>query len=411
MKLAVLILVFFGTVSGAWCQLPWQQVYSGVSLTNYYIIKEAGDGNVYAFSPDQSINPILLRSNSNGNQSTWASVSLPSNWSGKVRELNGFFVNGRDMYIMVHDTLWWSDNYAASWRMRSAVPYGNGSIGFIPFVNNAIFYLGGGGLYSSADQGMTWKQLSTLPAVTIIQRGAETFAFHANHVLKSSDGGAIWVKLNTTMSLLPTFDITLLSNNKFLLLNGKNVYESVDAINWSAVPTTGLPARLDVCEVMVKAPKSDSLFAIMVDVDSMKGELFFSPDAGRSWMDFSQGVSAGPEGSYALFVANGYVFCSDPSGVICRTTAPLALSAGSSITKGMSSCKVYPNPGKDRMIVEGVQESTVVQLLNIMGVPVLDVVSDDDKIELNTKAMAPGSYILQMIHKDGKKEVRQVEIQ
>ncbi|RYD55036.1 MAG: T9SS type A sorting domain-containing protein [Sphingobacteriales bacterium] len=399
MKSVPLAFVLSFVVYNALGQLPWQMVYSGSTQTNYHIIKQADNGSVYAFSPDQGGRPVLIRSNSNGDSTTWINVSLASVPLGRVKEWpDAFFASGHDMYIVASDTIWWSEDYALTWRKRSSLPFKDGKIEFIPFVNNTIFYLGSGGLYNSIDQGLTWKQLSTSPVFGMMQRGAETFAFDNNTVLKSSDGGANWIKLNSTMPASSRHRV-LLSNDRFLVFNDKAIYESSDAINWTLKPTTGLPARLDACERIVKAPKSDTLFATMVDDDSLKGEIFISPDGGISWSDFSLGIPDRPEPPYALSVANGYVFCSGPSGEIFRTNKQMALSAGIT-NKGLSGFKIYPNPTHGSLTIEGIQSGTLVQVFNIAGQQIMEIKSKGPSEVVDINSLLPGNYVLQLKHGD-----------
>ncbi|HLO72246.1 MAG TPA: T9SS type A sorting domain-containing protein [Flavipsychrobacter sp.] len=62
---------------------------------------------------------------------------------------------------------------------------------------------------------------------------------------------------------------------------------------------------------------------------------------------------------------------------------------------------VYPNPAKDRLIIEGIEKGTKIQLNDVIGRKVIDVVSASTMVELNTAHLAAGSYMLMLYKENG----------
>ncbi len=62
---------------------------------------------------------------------------------------------------------------------------------------------------------------------------------------------------------------------------------------------------------------------------------------------------------------------------------------------------VYPNPTKDRLIIEGIEKGTKIQLNDVLGRKVIDMVSASTMAELNTAHLAAGSYMLMLYKENG----------
>jgi hypothetical protein len=69
-----------------------------------------------------------------------------------------------------------------------------------------------------------------------------------------------------------------------------------------------------------------------------------------------------------------------------------------------SNIKVYPNPIGGQFYIEGAEIGTTIQLFNIVGQRVYTGIITNNKQTINTEDLEPGSYILQLIDKEGRKE-------
>jgi hypothetical protein len=89
------------------------------------------------------------------------------------------------------------------------------------------------------------------------------------------------------------------------------------------------------------------------------------------------------------------------SGTYCdhiHTTVSVPIFAAKPIIS------VYPNPISGQFFIEGAELGTRVQILNIMGQVVLEGTITDKKQQLNTGELRLGTYLLQLIDKEGRKE-------
>jgi len=63
---------------------------------------------------------------------------------------------------------------------------------------------------------------------------------------------------------------------------------------------------------------------------------------------------------------------------------------------------VYPNPVRDRLSIEGINEKTIVVLYDIAGKAVLSSTIDEKNPEIIMSDLSPGSYLLTLYQLDTK---------
>ena len=106
-------------------------------------------------------------------------------------------------------------------------------------------------------------------------------------------------------------------------------------------------------------------------------------------------ASAG--GGSDFFVAKyGYSNCSSP------------ISLEAMVVSDVPQARIYPNPTTEELFVEHAGEEATIILFNIMGQRVYSTVAHSDKEAINTRSLAPGTYILQITGKDGSRVMRNV---
>lgn len=76
-----------------------------------------------------------------------------------------------------------------------------------------------------------------------------------------------------------------------------------------------------------------------------------------------------------------------------------------------SKVRVYPNPATEQITVTGITAGTTIQVINMLGQQVQQIVSKSEQEVFKTSAMVPGSYMLQLSNYDGIKEIYRIEKQ
>jgi len=68
----------------------------------------------------------------------------------------------------------------------------------------------------------------------------------------------------------------------------------------------------------------------------------------------------------------------------------------------MENVTVYPNPVRDQLFIEGAENGTRFELINIVGQHLLSGLITDNKQSINVSNLIPGMYIIQLINANGK---------
>ena len=55
---------------------------------------------------------------------------------------------------------------------------------------------------------------------------------------------------------------------------------------------------------------------------------------------------------------------------------------------------IYPNPTSDRLIIEGIEKGTRIQLTDVLGSVVIKATATSETTELNMSHLAAGNYML-----------------
>ncbi|MBL7682393.1 MAG: T9SS type A sorting domain-containing protein, partial [Flavipsychrobacter sp.] len=64
---------------------------------------------------------------------------------------------------------------------------------------------------------------------------------------------------------------------------------------------------------------------------------------------------------------------------------------------------IYPNPAKDKLIIEGISKGTRIQLIDVLGRTVINQTATQETEVLNTNNLIPGNYILQLNTEQGER--------
>jgi photosystem II stability/assembly factor-like uncharacterized protein len=146
------------------------------------------------------------------------------------------------------------------------------------------------GIYSSSDQGKTWKGgriLGQQDFVSVRAEGSTVVAATRSSVLVSNDRGATWKQGGLPTYVVSIRSAAIASDNQIMIASREGAFRSGDGgATWEHV-VNGLPSK-DITSVSF-----DSTHKRMLATSDATGVIFESRDGGRSWQ-------RGPDSGFPL---------------------------------------------------------------------------------------------------------------
>ncbi len=146
------------------------------------------------------------------------------------------------------------------------------------------------GIYSSTDQGKTWKGgqvLGQLDFVTVRAEGATVIAATHSSVLVSNDSGSTWKMAGLPNYVVSIRGAAIVSGSQIMIASREGAFRSGDGgATWEHA-VNGLPAK-DITSVSF-----DSTHQRLLATSDATGVIFESSDGGRSWQ-------RGPDSGFPL---------------------------------------------------------------------------------------------------------------
>jgi len=183
------------------------------------------------------------------------------------------------------------------------------------------------GIYTSTDQGKTWKGgrvLGQQDFVSVRAQGESVIAATRSTVLVSNDRGATWKQAGLPTYVVSIRSAAIASDNQFVIASREGAFRSGDGgATWEHV-VNGLPAK-DITSVSF-----DLSHKRLLATSDATGVIFESKDGGRSWQ-------RGPDAGYPLrrvsVVGGRYIGATPFDGVVLQPeneNISAAADAGSS---------------------------------------------------------------------------------
>ena len=146
------------------------------------------------------------------------------------------------------------------------------------------------GIYSSTDQGKTWKGgevLAQIDFVSVRAEGSTVVAATRSSVLVSNDRGTTWKRAGVPSYVVSIRSAAIASDGQFIVASREGAFRSVDGgATWEHVGN-GLPGK-DITSVSF-----DPTHKRLLATSDAPGVIFESRDGGRSWQ-------RGPDSGFPL---------------------------------------------------------------------------------------------------------------
>lgn len=277
------ILVFLCFSFNVNAQSDWKRIYTP-SEKNKNIHHLAVIGNtIFAGTPDG-----ISRSTDNGE--TWQS----KNTGLAVSSVNHMVVNTKGIYISTPSGVHFSSDNGDTWLKLNLGSLFTTGVSYL-YCKDSLLILGGnnGEYYKSIDNGNKWDKITkviTMTSIVATRSNAGSFLIGTAGygLVRSSDDGVTWNKLDAEKYGYSTSSFTAKDSILFVVSESKGIFRSTD--NGDTWTNLGSSFKLRNIVSIVMTP------TIFTAVTLRKGdkinytEVFTSSDQGDSWTAVSKGT-------------------------------------------------------------------------------------------------------------------------
>lgn len=295
--------------------------------------------------------------------------------------------------ILENGSVLLTEDRGETWSIKTAIPSssqvgGSSQPTDVEFLNSNLGFVTSmsGKIYKTTDQGSSWTDAKTtsdaLLDLTFLD-SSTGYAASAGAVVKTSDGGATWETVNSSLSDVTSINCFTAVVCTAAVSKGTSVYVTTDG--WAAVSSVA-PSTSKI--VAVAPFTSTRLVAV-----GARGTTVVSSDAGVNW----QSISSGVEGDYVGVVAasgstayaygfggklartiNGGASWENISAPTNKTIVAVSFSSQDSGYVLTTGSKLYAtaNGGKSWKSLDPGTEADIKDLLALNGNVVLTVLSN-----------------------------------
>ncbi len=295
----------------------WQYALNGVAPQRVYALVISPD-----FEDDKTLfagtDNGVLKSTDGGKSWVWCNTGISSStppssdYSVEAIGISPSFATDKTLMLGTAMSTLWSNDGGASWnKVNNASGVYGGYIVFSQIVfspdfakDKTIFgaHSGGGGIFYSTDDGVSWVQLGTpafISSLTVSSDFANDhtmLAINSGALSLSTDSGNSWNKLNlgstsaqvVSAAMSPQFSIdhtlfasTWNSNQDISILRSTN-----SGVSWKPIYTgNGISAAINSLAISPSFAKDHTVFA-----GYYSGGISRSVNSGDTWQDMSYGL-------------------------------------------------------------------------------------------------------------------------
>lgn len=286
-----------------------------------------------------------------------------------------------------------SADTGATWTAHSMVGTGTSVSSIMSCGAYLLVGQVGDGVFRSVDQGATWMEMA-LCCASVLSLGADDQGWawagtNAGKIYRASTPFSSWTEMDNGLPAFPVKSLCSLDSLMFAGTYGGGVaVSSDDGANWDAVNN-----GLSDINILTLTSSGGKLFA-----GTDGSGVWLSIDRGQQWMAANDGLgdlhilclAADSAWLYAGTLNHGLWKrpLDELSGIISRETQP--------------QLRVYPVPAHDRLhIVLPPNTNGTVQVLNLMGQPVIEALTVSGERILDLRSLPSALYLLRLQSAEG----------
>ncbi len=198
-----------------------------------------------------------------------------------------------------------------------------------------------------------------------------------------------------------------------VLADSKTISTTVQSILWNTLPT-----GLYIGRYMATTPSEASYFKGSVDdvrlwrttrsgteiATSYNAKLAGNETNLASYWDFNEG-----EGTIAGDATANNYNGTLKNGPVWIASSTSCWGVGIDENENFSSIKIYPNPFNNNVIIDGIEEETLISLFDISGKLIYSKIEKSSSANLNTEDLINGIYLIKLNSNSGTRSFKMVK--
>jgi photosystem II stability/assembly factor-like uncharacterized protein len=328
----------------------------------------------------------------------------------------------KDTVYTARYSLYKSTNSCNSW-----VDYGergsSGSISDIHFTSSKTGFITSGALYKTNDYGLNWHEVSkAYPGSKIIFTCKDTgyvvggamikcefgpcdFPFNRGAIIKTTDGGENWEKLDFFSDTLNILSVSFINNNVGYCFSSNNTIQKTEdgGLTWISM-NTGITGNITGGLFINK----DIGFITNIGQNS---QIYITTNGGIDW-DLEYTVTDG--GLFEIGSSNKMVVAGGSNGLICIRSLDDLIVNNQNEYSNSKDVLIFPNPAKSYLTIQNKKSQAIQYLLTLRDINGREVLSKKvafNKVyDLDLNNIKGGIYFLTLTNTENQ-VVKKIVIQ